>query len=117
MKKGPSPERTTIIGKGTVLTGSFRLEYDLWVHGVVEGSQVIAGGLLFVGSEGRVVAPRIEVGAARIAGRVEGLLTAREDVHLEAGAHFRGWLLTPHLFVADGATLEADQRYSPGVPA
>lgn len=93
--------------------GSFRLEHDLWVDGRVRGPLVSTSGGLVVGPEGEVRAPVIEVGRATISGQVEGLLRAREQVRLEPGARFRGWLLTPHLFVAEGAILEADPQYAP----
>ena len=113
MAKGPDLARSTVIGKGTVLEGSFCLDHDLWVDGRVHGQLVCAGGSLYVGPEGEICAPRIEVGKATIAGRVEGLLRVRGEVRLEAGAVFRGWLVTPHVFVAEGATMEADPQYAP----
>jgi cytoskeletal protein CcmA (bactofilin family) len=113
MRRGPDPARSTIIGQGTVLEGSFRLEHDLWIDGQVRGPLVSTRGGLVVGPEGELTAPLIEVGRAKISGHVEGLLRAREQVRLEPGARFRGWLLTPHLFVAEGAILEADPHYAP----
>ena len=98
-------KETTLIGRGTVLDGTFELEHDLRVEGVLRGAWLSTRGSLIVAAGGEVHSQRIEVGSVVIRGTVVGALRARQQVHMEAGGRFRGQLETPRLVLEVGAEL------------
>ena len=112
-KKDKGGHKDTLIGAGTVLDGTFDIEYDVRVDGTLRGERLATRQCLTVGPEGRVEAAQIEVGEAQIDGQVDGLLRAKERVHLKAGAHFRGVLQTPKLVIEEGARLEEAEVAQP----
>ena len=103
---GKDAHKDTLIGAGTVLDGTFDIEYDVRVDGVLRSERLATRQRLTVGPEGQVQAASIEVAEAFIDGRVDGLLRARERVHLKTGARFKGVLQTPKLVIEEGALLE-----------
>lgn len=104
----------TVIGRGAVLNGSLAIEHNLRVDGTLRGERLSTKETLIVGREGQIESATIEVGEAIIDGRVIGVLEAKQQVHMEAGAKFRGILKTPRLVIEDGATLEEDRSVGPG---
>lgn len=102
--------RETLIGVGTVLNGTFDIEYDVRVDGTLRGKRLSTRQRLTVGPEGRVQADSIEVAEALIDGRVDGRLVASERVYLAASARFKGVLLTPKLVIEEGALLQASEE-------
>ena len=107
---GKDGHRDTLIGAGTVLDGTFDIEYDVRVDGTLRGERLATRQRLTVGPEGQVQADSIEVAEALIDGRVDGRLVASERVHLAAGARFKGVLLTPKLVIEEGALLQAGEE-------
>lgn len=102
-------KETTQIGRGSVLEGSFQLEHDLRVEGVLHGPLLSTRKSLIVAEGGEVCAQEIEVDSAVIRGTVVGVLRARQQVHMEAGGRFRGLLETPRLVLEMGAELVEDR--------
>ena len=102
-----------MIGRGTVLEGTLAIEHNLRVDGRLCGERLSTKKTLIVGREGQIEAAAIEVEKALIDGRVVGLLEAKRQVHMEAGAKFRGILMTPRLVIEDGAELKEDRSVGP----
>ena len=107
---GKDGHRETLIGAGTVLDGTFDIEYAVRGDGPLRGERLATRQRLTGGPEGQVQADSIEVAEALIDGRVDGRLVASERVHLAAGARFKGVLLTPKLVIEEGALLQAGEE-------
>ena len=78
---GKDGHRETLIGAGTVLDGTFDIEYDVRVDGTLRGKRLATQQRLTVGPEGQVQADCIEVAEALIDGQVDGRLVARDVEH------------------------------------
>ena len=96
----------TIIGRGSVSEGRFRVEKGVRVDGVLKG-ELISSGTLIVGESG-VIEADVKVHDALISGRMVGTLEAEEKVHLQANAAFVGKIKTRILIVEEGAIFKAE---------
>ncbi|MCY3683716.1 MAG: polymer-forming cytoskeletal protein [Gemmatimonadetes bacterium] len=96
----------TIIGRGAVSEGHFRIEAGVRVDGILKG-ELESSGTLIVGKSG-VVEANVKVRDALISGRIVGNLVAEEKVHLQSQATFIGKIQTGVLIVEDGAVFKAD---------
>jgi cytoskeletal protein CcmA (bactofilin family) len=99
----------TIIGPGCQIKGDLSLDGGLRIDGTVEGN-VKAGGPMTVGSEGKIIAPKIDVRSATIGGYVEGDITAPEKLHLEPSAHIVGNIITKVLVIEEGAKFQGNSK-------
>lgn len=106
----------TIIGPGTELEGTFDLQDSIRVDGLVRGRLTTPRSLV-VGPEGEVEAELIDVGEARIEGKVSGRVRSSGQVYLAAGAVFQGAVETPRLVVEEGAVFREGGAAQPPVPA
>ena len=96
----------TVIGRGSVSEGRFRVETGVRVDGVLKG-ELISSGTLIVGESG-VIEADVKVNDALISGRIVGSLEAKEKVHLQAHATFVGRIKTRTLIVEEGAIFKAE---------
>lgn len=96
----------TVIGRGSVSDGSFRVETGVRVDGVLKGS-LVSSGTLIVGESG-VIEADVKVHDALISGRIVGTLEATEKVHLQSNAAFVGKIKTRILIVEEGAIFKAE---------
>jgi|GEM_PF-832609 len=96
----------TVIGRGSVSEGRFRIETGVRVDGVLKG-ELISSGTLIVGESG-VIEADVKVREALVSGRIVGTLEAEEKVHLQSQASFMGKLKTRVLIVEEGATFKAE---------
>ena len=103
--KDKNVQKNTLIGAGTVLDGTFDIEYDVRVDGVLRGERLATREVLTVCPEGEVQTANIEVAEAHVDGKVVGMLKATRRVHLNAGSRFMGTLQTPKLVIEEGASL------------
>ncbi len=92
----------TVIGQGSVLEGELKMNHSLRIEGTLKG-RLITSQSLVVGPHWEVEAELIEVGEARISGRVSGKLRASQRVYVSASAVFRGTIETPRLVIEEGA--------------
>jgi cytoskeletal protein CcmA (bactofilin family) len=76
---------------------------DLLIQGQIDGSVTLDDHSVGVGSEGRVNA-NITGRIITIEGRVEGDLTAQEQIILRGSAHVKGDIKAPRVVLEDGAT-------------
>ena len=94
----------TVVGKGSVLEGSFEVQDGIRVDGTLRG-QLVSSGTLVVGPSGTLEADPIKVKDATISGRVTGKLEATNRVRLEASAVLIGDVSAPILIVEEGAVV------------
>ena len=98
--------RDTVIGRGSVLSGTLGIEHNIWVDGVLRGDHLAIERALVVGLEGEVQADVIEVEEAIIDGRVSGMLRATKEVSIGPRSQFCGKLETPRLVIEEGAVFQ-----------
>lgn len=97
----------SVLGGDTTISGNIKADTDLHVDGRIEGDIACTA---LVQGEGSVVVGAITAESARIAGRVEGSVTAREVVILKS-ARIRGDIVYDALTIEQGAQL--DGRLTP----
>ncbi|MDZ7778380.1 MAG: polymer-forming cytoskeletal protein [Gemmatimonadota bacterium] len=91
------------IGPSISIKGDVTGSEDLLIQGKVDGSVTLAQHAVGVGSEGRVNAD-ILGRLITIEGRVEGDLTAEEQIILRGSAQVHGDIKAPRVVLEDGAT-------------
>jgi len=91
----------TIIGKGSVFEGTFRVESSVRVDGVLHG-KLTASDTLVVGKEGEVEAD-VTAKNAIVGGKFVGTLEASNKVVLESSSSLFGDLKAKLLVVEEGA--------------
>lgn len=96
----------TVIGRGSVSEGKFKIETGVRVDGTLRG-ELTSSGTLIVGETG-VIEADVVVRDALISGRIVGNLEAEEKVHLQSQASFIGKLRTRLLVVEEGAVFKAE---------
>ena len=97
----------SVLGGDTTIAGSIRADTDLHIDGRVEGDVACTA---LVQGEGSEVVGAITAESARIAGHVDGSVTAREVVILKS-ARIRGDITYDSLTIEQGAQL--DGRLTP----
>ena len=90
-------EVRTVIGQGSVLEGTLKVNHGIQVDGIFRGSVSTPISLL-VSDGGEVEAEVVEVGTAEI----HGTIRARNWVRFGATARIRGSVETPRLIVEEG---------------
>lgn len=91
------------IGPSISIKGDVTGSEDLLIQGKVDGSVTLGHHAVSVGSEGRVNA-NIVGRVITIEGRVEGDLTAEEQIILRGSAQVHGDIKAPRVVLEDGAT-------------
>ncbi len=101
----PAPSRAgnTVIAQGITFTGTLRGEGVVQVEGVVEGEFDMTGAVI-VAESGLIRGP-VAADVVRVAGRVEGNVSAREHMRLESSGSLDGDVKTASLVVEDGGIL------------
>lgn len=104
-KEEPASTRagSTIIAQGVTLTGTLRGEGVIQVEGIVEGEFDMTGAVI-VAESGLIRGP-VTADAVRVAGRVEGNVSAREHMRLASSGSLDGDVKTASLVVEDGGIL------------
>lgn len=115
----PPSKSGTIIAKGQTLEGALRGEGTIQVEGTVSG-EISLRGAVIVAFGGTITGP-VEAEVVRVAGHMEGNVTAREHLRLERTGRIDGDVSTVSLVVDDGAhfngrctTLEPPPSAKPG---
>jgi len=99
----PKPRVGTVIAKEITISGALRGDGIVQVEGVIEG-QVEMTGSIIVTTTGIVKGP-IVADVVRVAGRVEGNVTAKNHLRLEKHGNLVGDVTTGSLVVEDGGCL------------
>lgn len=102
-QKGPSSGARATIGPSISIKGDVTGSEDLLIQGQVDGSVTLEKHAVGVGSEGRVKAD-IVGRLITIEGKVEGDLTAAEQIILRGSAQVHGDIKAPRVVLEDGAT-------------
>jgi len=97
----PSAERATI-GRSITIRGEVTGDEDLLIQGRVDGSVDLKQHAVTIGREGEVKA-NIIGRIVTVEGKVEGNLTADEQVILKASATVQGDISAPRVVLEDGA--------------
>ncbi|HEX9975589.1 MAG TPA: polymer-forming cytoskeletal protein [bacterium] len=101
---GRSGELNTIIGKGSSLEGTLKVENSLRVDGRIKG-HITTTDSLVIGKEGDIEGEIIAKNAI-IGGRVRGKINATGKIVLESKAFFHGEMKTSRLVIDDGAVFD-----------
>lgn len=99
-----SGDLNTIVGKGSSLEGTLKVENSVRVDGRIKG-HITTTESLVIGKEGEIEG-EIIVKNAIIGGRVRGKISATGKVVLEAKAFFQGEMKTARLVIEDGAVFD-----------
>jgi len=96
----------TVIGEGTSLTGTLRVEGSILVHGEFEGT-LTATESAIVGKTGNVRAG-INARDILVAGKVRGKLVAKDRVELQTGARLEGDVLAKSFMIEEGVFFQGN---------
>ena len=99
-----SGDLNTIVGKGSSLEGTLKVENSIRVDGRIKG-HVTTTESLVIGKEGEIEGEVIAKNAI-IGGRVRGKISATGKVVLEGKALFQGEMKTARLVIDDGAVFD-----------
>ncbi|MFN0150116.1 MAG: polymer-forming cytoskeletal protein [bacterium] len=94
----------SIMGRGSVMTGTIKAEGSIRVDGRFDGT-IESGDTLVVGKEGVVNGDAI-VKRAVIGGHFEGNIHASVKVELHGGCEMFGEVVTPSLVIEEGVVFE-----------
>lgn len=111
----PKPQSTTVIAQGITFTGVVRGEGNVQIEGRLEGEIDLQGGVT-VANGGSVQGP-ITADAVRVAGEVEGSITAREHLCLERTGSIHGDVATASLMIENGRLDGSSKMLPPSTPA
>lgn len=100
--------RTSIIGPTSIVIGDVSGRGDLEIAGRVQGD-VNVQGLVHVHEDGSVLGS-IRAQDVRVAGHVEGTVTAKATLLLQAGANVHGDLVATRLGIEEGARVHGSVR-------
>ncbi len=99
-----SGDLNTIIGKGSVVEGTVKVQSSLRVDGRIKG-QISTTDSLIIGKEGEIEG-EIRVKHAIVGGKIKGKIFASGKVVLESKSAFHGELKTSKLVIEEGAIFE-----------
>lgn len=94
----------TIIGKGSSVEGTVKVQSSLRVDGRIKG-QITTTDSLVIGKDGEIEG-EVRVKNAIVGGKVKGKIFASGKVVLEAKSTFQGELKTSKLMIDEGAIFE-----------
>ncbi len=92
----------TIIGKGSVLTGTLKVEQSVRIDGKIKG-EIKATDTLVVGKSGELTDAKVKVKNAVVGGKIYGTIEAANRVILENQATLLGDIKTRLLVIEEGA--------------
>jgi len=98
----------SILGSGSVCTGSIKVDGGLRVDGTVDG-EVYVSGTLTIGRSG-VIAGDVTVGQAVVGGTIRGTVRAEQQLELQSGSRLEGDIYTNSLIIEDGVFFEGQCR-------
>ncbi|MCI9243149.1 MAG: polymer-forming cytoskeletal protein [Lawsonibacter sp.] len=110
----PKAHGNTIIAKGITFTGVIRGEGSVQVEGCVEG-EIDLSGSVTVATTGLIQGP-VTADIVRVAGDVQGSVTAREHLCLERTGGIHGDVATASLVVENGRLDGSSTMLAPAEP-
>jgi len=110
----------TIIGKGSVMEGVFRIDSSVRIDGTVKG-ELSSSDAVIVGTSGQVEVSLLKAKNIVIGGKVVGNLEIEERTHLQARSMLHGDLKTRVLIIEEGAVFKGNcdsgEEGTKGAPA
>jgi cytoskeletal protein CcmA (bactofilin family) len=97
-----APGERATIGRSIVIRGEVTGDEDLLVQGRVEGSIMLPQNSVIIGAEGEVKAD-VAARVVTVEGRVEGNVSAEEQVILRSSSVVQGDISAPRVVLEDGA--------------
>jgi cytoskeletal protein CcmA (bactofilin family) len=104
----PAERVTSVLGTGTIWTGSLSGSGGVRIEGAFDGD-IMLRGMLVVGVTGRVTCPHLRANTVIIAGAVRGDITA-ERVEIRSSGRVWGNVVTAAFSTEDGAFLRGQIR-------
>ena len=101
----------TVIAPEVEITGTLKTAGSVQFNGKLSGDLVAAGDAA-IGKEARVTG-NLEVNCVSIAGRVEGNITAKDRIEMQATAHVQGDIKAKRLTVEEGVTFVGRSEVNP----
>lgn len=111
-RKEISATMDSMLGSGSLCTGSIKVEGGLRIDGTVDG-EVLVSGSLTVGREG-VITGDVTVGQAIVGGTIRGTVRAEQQLELQSGSRLEGDIYTTSLIIEDGVFFEGQCRMTSG---
>lgn len=108
-------EITTILGKGSSFEGKLTFEGTVRIDGTFKG-EIQTDGTLIVGETADVHA-NILAATVVVKGKIEGDVTAKESLSIQAPARVTGNLSTPNLMIEKGSFFQGHCSMSGKPPA
>jgi cytoskeletal protein CcmA (bactofilin family) len=102
----------TIIGKGTRIEGTIKVEGATRIDGFVSG-KLESNDVVTIGPDGEVKA-EVRAKSIIVGGRVEGNLEASEKIELQSKAELHGDLISKSLLVEHGAIFHGNSNMKGG---
>jgi cytoskeletal protein CcmA (bactofilin family) len=93
----------TTIGPSLVITGEITCQEDITIHGLVKGNIRMQNGALLIAPKGSVEA-NVNGTRVTIHGKLNGDVTAAEQIELTPTANVTGTLTAPSVVMQEGAT-------------
>ncbi|MBN1327305.1 MAG: polymer-forming cytoskeletal protein [Candidatus Cloacimonetes bacterium] len=101
MTRNRNVELATVIGKGTKITGTLKVEGGVRVDGEIDG-ELVSNGFVTIGATG-VATANIKAQECMIAGKVIGNVTVEEALELDKTANLEGDLIAKVIKITAGA--------------
>jgi cytoskeletal protein CcmA (bactofilin family) len=108
-KATTNPTEPTVIGRGTVIEGTIRVNGRVQVDGQIDGS-LLAEGHVSVGPTGSILGEVVAVELA-VGGRVEGKVSVRDHLHVAPGGSARGEVRYGSLQVDRGGVIDGSTAH------
>lgn len=103
MQKNKKIELSTIIGKGSKISGNFNIKGGVRISGDVEG-EIVTDGFITVSQTGYAKA-NIKAKECLVAGRVDGNIVVDDALELDKTAIVNGDIIAKALSIHTGAVL------------
>jgi cytoskeletal protein CcmA (bactofilin family) len=104
----------TIIGKGTRIEGTIKVEGATRVDGYISG-KLESNDVVTIGPDGEVKA-EVRAKSIIVGGKVEGNLEATEKIELQSKAELQGDLISKSLLVEHGALFHGNSNMKGAPP-
>jgi len=109
MSKDTSPtSMNSVLGEGSVYSGTLKVEGGLRVDGTVEGELDVQG-TLTVGNDGTVKG-EVRVHQGIVGGTIIGTVHAENQLELQQGSRVEGDIYTRSLIIEEGVFFEGNCR-------
>ena len=109
-RRRKNDEITVILGEGSKLTGKFEFEGVSRIDGNFDG-EIVSKDTLVIGASA-VVKAVVKVGKLILEGKLEGDVTAKEEILIHPTGKLYGNIDTPALIIEKGAIFEGSSKMS-----